>query len=172
MPSTYNLISSYTFPDSSASSTTFSAIPSTYTDLVLVVHAQCSASAYPYIRFNGSSSGYYLQYFYGNTVTSTVGSGFTSGGYSNVSEGYLSNALGGMTTSSFTWGSITFINSYLTSGYKTFSTHAGTGNSSGGVELSTGAWHNTSAITSILVGAASGTFTQGTVASLYGVYGG
>lgn len=169
---TYTLISSHTFPDSTATSVTLNSIPATYTDLVLIVHAACSATAYPYIRFNSSSTSYYLHYIYGNVATSTVGSGFTTGGYSNVSEGYLSNSLGGMETSRWSWGSITNIHSYLTSGYKTFHTHAGTGNSSGGVEMSTGAWHNTSAITSITVGTASGTFTQNSVVSLYGIYGG
>jgi hypothetical protein len=59
MPSTYTLISSNTL-GASAASVTFSAIPSTFTDLVLQVSAQAGGSGYNFdnitITLNGSGT--------------------------------------------------------------------------------------------------------------------
>ena len=60
MPSTYSLISSNVL-SSSAASVTFSAIPSTYTDLVIRASARDSGTGgtYIFVKVNGSSSAIY-----------------------------------------------------------------------------------------------------------------
>jgi len=66
MAKTYEPIATYTIP-STTSSYTFSSIPSTYTDLVLVTSIQRTASGNTRIRFNGdTATNYSTTYIEGN----------------------------------------------------------------------------------------------------------
>jgi hypothetical protein len=72
MPTTYTLISSNVLT-SSAASVTFSAIPATYTDLVLRISARSSASATTatlLMQFNSITSGYSETNLYANSSNS------------------------------------------------------------------------------------------------------
>ena len=84
---TYNLISSNVLA-SSAASVTFSAIPATYTDLVLRISARSSASATNAVllmQFNSITSGYSETNLYANSANSpgsTQGSSLSTIGLS------------------------------------------------------------------------------------------
>ena len=60
-----------------ASSVTFSSIPATYRDLILVVNATTSADGIPSLRFNGDSGNNYSEHGLSSTG-SVIGSGATS----------------------------------------------------------------------------------------------
>ncbi len=77
MPSTYQLISSNILSSTTAS-VTFSAIPSTYTDLVIKASVQTTRAAagtdYLFMQFNSTTSGYSGIQLYGTGGNSTVNS--------------------------------------------------------------------------------------------------
>ena len=88
--STYTLIQSQTLA-SSAASVTFSAIPSTYTDLVLKVSAQTNRTTYAdylLMTVNSISSGYSETQLQGqgSTASSSNGSADPTFGYTNSLE--------------------------------------------------------------------------------------
>jgi hypothetical protein len=70
MANTYTLIESQVL-GSSAASVTFSAIPATYTDLVLRVSARTDADDTSLITFNGTTTGYSITRLNGNGATAT-----------------------------------------------------------------------------------------------------
>ena len=120
MANTYTLISSNVL-SSSAASVTFSAIPSTYTDLVLRVSARENAGGqYPNalnLTFNGSSaSNYSITHLYADTSTPS------SNRYSNQPAAYINGAVNGSTSTADTFSSVElYIPSYTTTQNKTFS---------------------------------------------------
>jgi len=65
MPKTYEPIATTTL-GSNQTTITFSSIPSTYTDLVIVSNMGTTTASYPFIRFNGDT---------GLTVTVNVNAG-------------------------------------------------------------------------------------------------
>ena len=73
MAKTYEPIATYTIP-STTSSYTFSSIPSTYTDLIIVTSIQRTATGNTRIRFNGDTgTNYSTTYIEGNgTAASSV----------------------------------------------------------------------------------------------------
>ena len=101
MPSTYTLISSNVL-SSSAASVTFSAIPSTYTDLVLRCSTRGERSAVIdniVIRFNSDSANNYS-----NTIITGVGT--TASSFRNANTSSLAlNTSNGNTSTSSTFGS-------------------------------------------------------------------
>ena len=71
---TYSPIATYTVSGSSQRSYTFSSIPSTYTDLVLVVRGSAGAGANCYIRLNGDiGTNYSFIYASGNGSATEAG---------------------------------------------------------------------------------------------------
>jgi hypothetical protein len=160
--STYTPIYSQTF-STAVSSITFSNIPTTYTDLVLVTNLQnVTTQGYPYLRFNGDSgSNYSTSYLVGN------GSAASSSRYNSITELYLSNNIAGSLTTNFSFNCIANIQSYSNpSAYKSVISKEGNTN---GVELSSGLWRNNSPITNILFAVSGGTFASGSTVTLYGI---
>lgn len=158
---TYEPIATQTL-STAASSVTFSNIPQTFKDLILTVDTYgATTSGYPALRFNSDTGSNY-------STTSFMGNGSTanSGRYSNITELYLSNYIGGFnTTVRFT--SRTHIMSYSSSSvYKTVITLDENQNT----EASVGLWRNTAAITTVLVRGSSN-FAAGAKFSLYGIAG-
>jgi hypothetical protein len=84
MPATYEPIATYTAPSAQASYT-FSSIPSTYTDLVLVANFGKSADTAIKYRVNGDTGSNY-------SVTALYGDGSSAGSFrtSNVTSGEFS----------------------------------------------------------------------------------
>jgi hypothetical protein len=145
---------------STASSVTFSSIPSTYTDLILVCNP-LSTSGDTYIQFNGdTATNYSSTVLYGNAVPA-IGSTRTS----SDSKIYLDWQATSTTTGATSY--IVSINNYANT--TTYKTTLGRGNQpSAGVDVIVGLWRSTSAINSIKI-TAVGTLQIGTTYSLYGI---
>lgn len=76
MPSTYTPIGSTTVSESSTTTVTFSSIPSTYTDLVIVATYKAAGNNYLMLRFNGDTGNNYsrieMQGLIGSTATTRL----------------------------------------------------------------------------------------------------
>jgi hypothetical protein len=169
MPSTYTLISSNVL-SSSAASVTFSAIPSTYTDLVLkcsvrLVTGSGSTIQDLIVKFNGSSTNYSITQLTGD------GSGAASGRISNTTRILLSNVVDGDATSN-TFGNIeVYFPSYTVSQNKPLSAFGASENNAtlAGLTATAGLWRDTSAINSIELSNAVANFVSGSYFYLYGI---
>ena len=162
MPATYEPIATTTL-GSATKNITFSSIPSTYTDLrVVLVGTIQTAADYIEITFNGTTSGYSWTHLSGN------GSAAASGRITSNTKWVPNLPLAGSTTVPMLI--TTDIFSYAGSTFKTglMETSADT-NGSGLVIRSVGLWQNTAAITSIKLEVQSYNFNAGTTATLYGI---
>jgi hypothetical protein len=143
---------------SSASSVTFSSIPATYRDLVIVVAGTTSTSVGLYIRLNGDTGANYTAvYAYGTgssvvSATDIVINGLYIANFTNANQSV----------------SISHLMDYsATDKHKTL---IGRPNQpSGLVVMNAARWANTSAVTSVQVLPASGTMSTGLTISMYGI---
>lgn len=173
MASTYEPIQTTTL-GSAAASYTFSSIPSTYTDLVIIFSGQ-QDSVYSgrnlNIRFNGDSGTNYS-----SVQILAEGTGAYTGADANQTGCYgpLINSTG--TTSGPSVAIMNIQNYKNTSTYKTMINYGGSAStySSGtnvgvwvGTNVST--WRNTAAITSVTVLSSNGNLTSGSTLTLYGI---
>lgn len=138
---------------------TFSGVPQTFTDLVLVINGFLSADDNVYLQFNSDT---------GSNYSST----FLFGSGSAASSGRTSNQttmqLGGIFTTA-NGNAIYSIQNYSnTTTHKTVLARAN--HASSGTQIRSGLWRSTSAISTILVGGLSGiTLKSGTTLTLYGI---
>jgi hypothetical protein len=164
MPSTYTLISSNVL-GSSAASVTFSAIPSTYTDLVLRVSARnTSTTTITRIRLNGATSGY--------SGRSLTGDGTTASSQTQSTAYLYSGELNTSSTTANTFTSMEFyLPNYLSTVNKPVSTIASTENNATAATTVAfaGLSNITSAITSIEVYVSTNAFDIGSSFYLYGI---
>jgi hypothetical protein len=160
MPSTYEPIATHTTTTNGTSSFTFSSIPSTYTDLVLVCSLKATSTNSSLVaRFNGiSTNTYSVTQLYGN------GSSAVSQRLSNQTEVYLS--YGGFPTANFAPTIIQLMNYSNTTTNKTFLSRSGF--ASGFAETSVGLWRNTAAISSMTLFAGTA-YDTGCTFTLYGI---
>lgn len=157
MPSTYEKIATHTLA-SATNSYTFSSIPSTYTDLILIVDGEVSVAAACYLQFNSdTATNYSFTYLYGSGTTAS------SGRSSSVAQIFA----GDLTTTRGT--TITQIQNY--SNATTYKTSLSRDSAAGIAAAATvGLWRSTSAINAIKVFAdASRTFSTGSTFTLYGI---
>lgn len=157
MPNTYEAIATNTL-GSAAASVTFSSIPSTYTDLVLVVNGTAGSLVGTFVQFNSDTgSNYSTTYLYGD------GSSALSTRASNQ------NAIqtGNITSGNQCIGIVQVMNYSNTTTNKTVLSRYGNVSNSTGAQV--GLWRSTSAINTILVLTNSSTFSTGTTFSLYGI---
>jgi hypothetical protein len=159
MTDTYRPLATVTL-GSAASSVTFSSIPATYRDLILVATGTSTADA---------------------DIQITINSDTTSGNYSRVTaSGNLNNLAVSSTTSGNQvtfwgfWSSsqvATFTNQFMdysaTDKHKTFLTRAN--RSGSGADMIASRWANTAAITSISLATVGTTFVTGSTFNLFGV---
>jgi len=156
---TYTPIATYTVPSATASYT-FSSIPGTYTDLVLVANVQGTTGGNgTTVQFNGDTSGNYSY-----TLVDGNGSSATSAratGQTNIQSGLVDNV---------SWGTqiIQIMNYSNTTTYKTV---LGRGNDTLQLRATVGLWRATAAITSVTVLAAPNAynFIAGSTFTLYGI---
>ena len=154
---TYEAIATNTL-GSTTSSVTFSSIPSTYTDLVIVVAGSLTTGVDNVcMRFNSDSgSNYSTTYILGN------GSTATSARNSNLTN-----------TGRCVMGTASSMVLYSLQNYSnttTYKTVLGRGGETGyGVDARVSLWRNTAAITSIVLTAVSSTLTAGSTFTLYGI---
>jgi hypothetical protein len=164
MPSTYEPIAT-TALGSAAATVTFSSIPSTYTDLVLVcnVKATTTSNAYLRVRYNTDTSNNYSI-----TVLSGNGSAASSARGSNTSVAYLNYNYAMPTT--METAIISNIQNYSnTTTYKTAITRSNA--ASQGVEAMVTLWRSTAAINNIVISTDNGgaILDTGSTFTLYGI---
>jgi hypothetical protein len=161
MPRTYEPIASSTL-GSAASTITFSSIPSTYTDLIVVVHGDTSATANILIRVGNSSADTGTNYSY--TYLQGDGSSAASARQSSVSTGIYASFVNTGDDFIGMWQIMSYANTNV---FKTVLV-AGT-SQSGYVFRTVGLWRSTSAIDTVVVRPSSGNLSSGVTASLYGI---
>jgi hypothetical protein len=163
---TYIQIATYTAP-SSVATIDFSSIPSTYTDLKLVLSARSSASAindYAYIQFNNAG--------YNSTVRYIQGAGSGTPSSNNEATGYIGIVDGNTATSSTFSSSEIYIPNYTVSQNKSFSVDSTMENNAttSFMHLMAGLWSSTAAINQITIKLdASNNFLANSTATLYGI---
>ena len=158
LPSTMTPIATQTL-SANAASVTFSSIPNTYTDLIMVVNTITStASEYMSINLNSDTGSNYSR-----TRLSGTGTSASSGRNSNETVGYIGAETYG--TNSLKFNTVVhFMNYANTTTYKTFLSRANH------IDLATeaivGLWRSTSAINTIKV---NSNFASGSTFTLYGI---
>jgi len=155
---TYTPIATTTFA-SASSAYTFSSIPGTYTDLILISAAKNAvADNAIYLTFNSDTATNYS-----NTIL--YGSGTAAGSGRGSNQTYC--IVGRTNTSEFCPG-ITHIQNY--SNATTYKTVLSRGGNAGNYVLAyVNLWRSTSAITSMTCTSGSGNFEIGSTLSLYGI---
>lgn len=154
--STYTPIATYTVPSAQASYT-FTSIPSTYTDLILVVGGNSSASDNNLMQFNSDTgTNYSGTFLYGDGTTassarSTSDSKIQLGGFDGTNPGTLI---------------VQIMNYANTTTYKTVINRM---NSGGYVQARVGLWRSTAAINSVKIYPSASNLTTGSVLTLYGI---
>lgn len=162
MTATYDCIATTTL-GSAATSVTFSSIPSTYTDLVLIVNQTATTANNHGIRFNNdTASNYSTTLLYGDGSSAASDRKTTSGGGS-VTFIYTNN--GGATARGT---SIIQIMNYSNSTtYKTAITRWSQANTF--VAALVGLWQSTAAINRVDYVAGAGDISSGSTFTLYGI---
>jgi hypothetical protein len=161
MAITYEPIATTTLGSAQAD-ITFSTIPATYTDLVIVYTLKAATgSSDIYLRFNGSSAS-----DYSNTILTGNGTAASSTRFSNATQIRLNNATDILTTD----GTMLICNVNNYSNSTTFKTALyRIGLASDATEAGVGLWRSTSAITSVALTLASGNLGTGCTATIYGI---
>ena len=154
--STYSTVATTT-TSGSATFYTFSSIPSTYTDLVLIASGALSTNADLYIQFNSDTATNY-----GKILVYAVSAGYGSVAYTNVPQIGVGFHGGGQGN--------TIVNVMDYKNTTTFKTTLSRSNNGGtGLQINAGCWRSTSAINSIKVYPAAGNFANGFTLTLYGI---
>ena len=165
MANTYTLIEAKTL-GSAAASVTFTAIPSTYTDLVLLtsIRASSGGGISAGLRFNGSTSNYSERLLYG------TGSSAASANASTTSIQWAN--LGNATTTASTFSNCKiYIPNYSGSTFKSVSTESVSENNGTAADIyvDVGLWSDTVAITSLTLTASTPDFATNSTFYLYGI---
>ena len=159
MARTYEPIATTTL-GSAAATVTFSSIPATYTDLVLIMSAKITSggATNDRIQFNGDTSSNY-------STTVLYGSGSAAGSYRLSSTSIL---IDDVTSTNFNANIINIMNYANTTTYKTVILRSSPPDSS--VQANVGLWRKTpEAINQVSVLAGSSTFVAGSTFTLYGI---
>lgn len=163
MATTYEKIATNTL-SSATGTVTFSSIPATYTDLVLVMNLKGSTTnLYPVLQFNSDTGTTYSQ-------TGIYGTGTAAGSQrtSGSNQIYItSNAT--MSNTDFNFNSIVHLQNYSNATtYKTVLSRSN--NAANEVDSNVGLWRSTAAINIIDIKCLStGTFSVGSTFTLYGI---
>lgn len=159
MPSTYTPIATQTV-GSAVATVTFSSIPSTYTDLILIVCGTASSTSNNTMQFNGDTGANYSN-------TAIYADGTSAASTRNTSVNQM--RFGGFESSVPGTNIIQIMNYANTTTYKTAIIR---GNSTGAntfVRADVELWRSTAAINSIVYGPFSGNLNTGTTLTLYGI---
>jgi len=161
MTATYEPIATTTLGSTTAN-ITFSTIPGTYTDLVLITNLKSTGSGWVglCIQVNGDTgSNYSDTYIYGD--------GSAAGSIRDSNAAFTNS--GALSNSNFHGSIFQFMNYANTTTYKTWLCRSGIG-TEGWLKASVNLWRSTSAITSIKVYHSGGdNLASGSTATLYGI---
>ena len=158
---TYTLINSTTLT-TTAASVTFSSIPGTYTDLVLIANTGDTTNAGIYMQFNGDTT---TNYSY--TRLTGNGSTATSQRSSNTAKTLVMGASIAIPASVSGMFELNIMNYSNTTTYKT--TIGTESIASGGFVAKAFLWRSTAAISSILLADDGGNLLAGSTFTLYGI---
>ncbi len=174
MPNTYTFIASQTVAAGGNTTIEFSAIPQTYTDLILMLSTRSEVvnnSDAVYARFNSSATGYNNSVSYGDTTT--FGTFAPAINYAHFGYGSGNN---GTANTNNTYGNVfIYIPSYRTSNAKTCLVQSGKeamfGVYQSGINsLQTARWSGSAAISTItLTQESTLDFAENSTAYLYGI---
>lgn len=155
---TYTLIASSTL--GSSGTVTFSSIPQTYTDLIVVAAGTSTGNGQISLRFNGVTNSY--------STTTLTGDGSSAGSTRETAATYMQLGYWNYFTSGTYSSGYAHIFDYAnTTTFKTVLSRMG--NTGTGIGASVGLWRSTAAITSVEVLPASYNFASGTTVKLYGI---
>jgi hypothetical protein len=155
MPNTYVALDTVTV--SASSSVSFTSIPSTYTDLVIVIDGTSTTGAEMFVRFNSDSgSNYSFLQFYsdGSSVGRDIRNNQTEGRI-----GSIRTAQNSVICNIFNYANTTT--------FKTSTSRDGTGTVI--TNTFTNLWLSTSAINAIQIFPPTGQFNGGMVFTIYGI---
>ena len=153
MPKTYEPIATTTLGSGTAT-VTFSSIPGTYTDLILMIGGAASAAQGMHLYFNNdTASNYSRTYFYGD------GTSAVSARVANHQLLEIGTAISTVYAHVMNYANTTTNKTTLSRG----------GSASNLTIAEVGLWRSTTAINRIDVTTASGTMNTGTVLTLYGI---
>jgi hypothetical protein len=160
MPATYEPIATTTL-GSAASTITFSSIPSTYTDLVIVFAGTATANLNPLMSFNSDSGTNYSRTYLTGNGSGAFSGRLTSQTSMRLTDNNLSTTVSLCRISIF---------SYTSAVNKTaLIEYSSDRNGSGFVERLVGLWRSTASITTVSLSTSTSTFAAGTTATLYGI---
>lgn len=166
MANTYTLISSVNVGAGGTTSISFTSIPSTYTDLLLVLCVRgdtVNIERNFYVSFNGLTTNRSSRFIEGNGAAASSGTIPT-----NMYAGVYPS---GSSTANTFGNTQIYIPNYAGSSNKPFAADATMENNAATsyIDLTASLWSNTSAITSITIPAEAGNFVQYSNAYLYGI---
>ena len=163
MPATYEPIATNTL-SSPAVTLTFSSIPQTYTDLILVCNLGQVAPANVALQFNGDTGANY-----DSMIAYASGTGApASGNYDNLSFAYGLNGAGQLPSTIVASGWFEIFSYSSTAVRKTLLTRYAN-NALAEITNFSSTWRNTAAINAIRVFSYSGDFLAGSSFTLYGI---
>ena len=159
MTDTYRALANITL-GTAASSVTFSSIPATFRDLVVVFIGKGSTTLQGRIRLNGDTGSNY-------TYIRMSGSGSaTSSATATGTSGFVS-AIAQATTTGDLQMDINIMDYSATDKHKTIIGRAGA--AANGAEAFVNRWANTAAVTSVQILTSTGNWAIGTTVALYGI---
>lgn len=167
---TFIRIASVTVGAGGASSIDFTSIPSTYTDLCVLISSRVAAASISgggVITLNSTTVSTSTRNLFGNGSTASSNSSSSAG-----AAGYLGEIASGASTTASTFGSaLIYIPNYLSTTSKSYSSDWVTENNATSVYtgFTAGIMGLTSAINSISIAANGTTFVQYSSATLYGI---
>lgn len=162
MPATYEPIATTTL-GSATNSINFTSIPSTYTDLVIILVGTVSVAAVPCIRFNSDTGTNYSGTNIAGNGTGAVSSRSVGDTqiFSNFTQNFSTTVPGLLQIDIFSYAGST--------NKSVFVRESRDENGFGLASSLVGLWRNTSAITSINLRPESQNWKIGTTATLYGI---
>jgi hypothetical protein len=165
----YESIATVTVGSGGAANVTFSSIPSTYQHLqIRGIIRNSNADDSSIIRFNSDSGSNYARHFLRGNGTSATAAAASS---VTAMEGPFT-AYSGVTANAFTGAVIDVLDYANTNKYKTTRVLGGADlNGSGAINLVSGLWMNTAAVTTIVIAAGSGNIAEYSSFALYGIKG-
>lgn len=165
---TYDFIGAATLNDGTSDVISVTSIPSTYTDLR--VQLNILSGAYPILRFNNDGSNIYYTVAYQSPSSDGGSIQATSNGPTTFMYANSNGTANTSYPSIYTYD----VFNYTASEFKMAlinGTNDITSVSAGGIQSErwVGIWNNTTAVSSVYVYAASGTFAAGTNLQIYGI---
>lgn len=164
MAVTYEPIATTTLANSTTATVTFTSIPATYTDLVLVCNAAVTTGVGDYrLNYNNDTGSNYSRTYLTGDGTSAASGRQTSRSWQDIDyNGYMGSSLDNITI-------INIMNYANTTTYKT--TINRSNRASSGTDANVGLWRSTAAINEIdITNSGSSTyFLTGSTFTLYGI---